>query len=283
MLKHLITALTVVAGCVIAAAASHAQGPSQTTLTGTVRAAPEKAGTVRRPAGVKVQGKVRLMTPERGGSPIVTAFEIWHGPGLVFDRKRFPACRITALSMGGPRACPPKSIMGRGQLLHGPLELEDYGTDGTVTFINAAGGRTAAWIVLHEPARVQAAAVGTVVDSASGPWPHRETYTIPQSLQVVAGIPITLNGLSFAIGGKSWAKTYTASTGCPAGGWAWKVRVPHARDDGGRGRDRGRRPGPLPPVRRKPATRWPLAPSRSARRACCPRAGPRRTPRSSWR
>jgi hypothetical protein len=178
MLKHLITASAVVAGCVIAAAASHAQGPSQTTLTGTVRATPEKAGTVRRPTGVKVQGKVRLMTPEGEDHPIVTAFEIWYG---------------------------------------------------TVTFINATGGRTAAWFVLNDPARVQAAAVGTVVDSASGPWPHRETYRIPQSLQVVAGIPVTLNGLSFAIGGKSWAKTYTASTGCPAGGWAWKVRV-HTRE-----------------------------------------------------
>jgi hypothetical protein len=209
---------------VTAAAVAALAAPAQTTLTADVRAMPTKAGTAKRPAGVKLDGKLQLTTPDGAAWPVVTAFEIWFGPGITFKGDAAPACRVSALSNGGPSACPAKSIMGAGSLGRRDPNA-DFGQGNNITFVNAPGGSLTAWVVLQDPARVQAAAIGTVVDGRPGPWPHRQTWTIPRSLQLVAGIPITLNSLSFAIGGKSWAKTYVATTRCPAGGWAWRVRV----------------------------------------------------------
>ncbi|HWI72091.1 MAG TPA: hypothetical protein VNT55_09060, partial [Baekduia sp.] len=153
MPKHLTTTLAVVAGCAIAAAATRAQQPSQTMVTATVRATPEKAGTVRRPVGVKLQGKVELTTPEGVARPILTGFEIWYGPGITFDGGRYPTCRRAALQHGGPSECPPKSFMGSGQILNESRELSDLGPGQNMTFINAPGGRMVAWIVIKNPVR----------------------------------------------------------------------------------------------------------------------------------
>jgi hypothetical protein len=229
MSKRLSTAAAVVAGCAIAAAATRAQEPSPTTLTATVRATPAKAGTARRPVGVRLQGHLELTTPEGVAYPLVTGFDLWYGPGIGFNGDRYATCSKSTLSHGGPSRCPRTSIVGSGQLPDGPRDLAELvpWPGQNVTFINTPGGMVA-WIVLKNPARVAAAAVGTVVDDAPGPWPHRASFTIPRSLQVVAGIPITPRELSFAIGGKSYAPKYMTSTTCPKGGWAWKVRV-HTR------------------------------------------------------
>jgi hypothetical protein len=115
--------------------------------------------------------------------------------------------------------------MGSGTLLGDPSLGMDFNQIGRVTFINGPGGTPTLWLVIQNPARVQAAAAGTVVHDASARWPHHVRWTIPRGLQIVAGIPITPFGLSFALGGRSWAKDYIATTGCPDGGWAWKLRV----------------------------------------------------------
>jgi hypothetical protein len=224
MSKRLTTAVAALAACGIATAATRAQEPSPTTtLTATVRATPQKAGTARRPVGVKLQGKVELTTPEGVAHPVITGFELWTGPGLTFNGDRYPGCRLSELSMSGPAACPSKSIMGTGSLLD-PMGIMDRpsGGDGRITFFNGVGGKLLAWMVLQNPARVQAAAVGEVVDDKPGPWPQRVAWTIPSSLRLVSGIPITLDHIDFAIGGKSWAKTYFATTRC---GFAWRIRV----------------------------------------------------------
>jgi hypothetical protein len=223
MPKRLTTAVATLAACGIVTAATHAQEPSPTTLTATVRATPEKAGTARRPVGVKVLGKVELTTPEGVDHPVITGLELWTGPGLAFNSDRYPGCRLSELSMGGPAACPPESIMGTGSLLD-PMALMDRpaGGGGRITFLNGVGGKLLAWMVLQNPARVQAATAGEVVDDKPGPWPQRVAWTIPPSLRLVAGIPITLNHIDFAIGGKTWAKTYFATTRC---GFAWRIRV----------------------------------------------------------
>jgi hypothetical protein len=64
-----------------------------------------------------------------------------------------------------------------------------------------------------------------VVDGARGLWPHRDAWAFPPALQGVAGTPILLDDLSFFFGLTRAAKHYVASTACPKGGWAWKVRV----------------------------------------------------------
>jgi hypothetical protein len=223
----------VAALCGVAVAAALAQQPTSTALSGTVKAAPARSGTPERPLGVKLAGKAELKVPEGAPRPVITGLEVWSGPGIAFNGRRFPACRVAVLRSGGPSACPPKSIMGSGAILGDPALQPDFGQGGRITLINSPSGTPTLWIVLQDPARVQAAAAGTVVPDASARWPHHVRWTIPRALQIVAGIPITPFGLSFVLGGKTWANDYISTTGCPDGGWGWKLRVHTGDGQGG--------------------------------------------------
>jgi hypothetical protein len=233
MLKHLTAAvaITVVVGAAVVGATRAQEPPAPTMVTATVSATPAQAGTARRPRGLELNGKIDVIVPEGQARPVVTGFELWTGPGLVFDRTGVPACSAATLRHGGPSRCPPTSIVGTGSLDDTTLPT-DFGQGNNIVFLNAPGGTMAAWIVLQNPARVQAATFSTVVDGARGRWPHRDAFRIPPSLQLVAGLPITIGELTFRIGGKAWAKDYIASTRCPAGGWTWKARV-HTREAAG--------------------------------------------------
>jgi hypothetical protein len=92
-------------------------------------------------------------------------------------------------------------------------------------FFNAPGGRMLAYATLDQPARVRAALDDAVVLGASGPWPYRDAWAFPPTLQVVAGMPTTVEDLRLSFGYTRAARNYISSTSCPRGGWAWKVRV----------------------------------------------------------
>lgn len=233
MSRLLAVAMVAALLCGIAVAAALAQQPTSATLSGTVVVAPARVGTPERPQGVKVAVKAKLNVPEGAPRPVITGLEVWSGPGIVLGGRRFPACSTAVMSRGGPSACPPKSIMGSGAILGNPALQSDYGQGGRITVVNGPSGAPTLWIVLQDPARVQAAAAGVVVDDATTRWPRHVRWTIPRSLQVVAGIPITPFGLSLTLGGKTWAKDYIATTGCPDGGWAWKLRVHTGDGQGG--------------------------------------------------
>jgi hypothetical protein len=217
VLRPLVVAMVAVL-CGVAVAAALAQQPTSATLSGTVKAAPARSGTPERPLGVKLAGKAKLKVPEGAARPVITGLEVWSGPGIALDGRRFPACRVAVLRRGGPSACPPESIVGSGTILGDPTLQPDFGQGGRITLINSPSGGPTLWLVLQDPARAQGAAAGTVVDDASARWPHHVRWAIPRALQVVAGIPITPFGLSFALGGKSYAKDYISTTGCPDGG-----------------------------------------------------------------
>jgi hypothetical protein len=232
VLRPLVVAMVAVL-CGVAVAAALAQQPTSPTLSGTVVVAPARAGTPERPLGVKLAGKVELKVPEDAPRPVITGLEVWTGPGIVLDGRRFPACSTAVMSRGGPSACPPKSIVGSGTILGNPALQTDFGQGGRITLVNGPSGAPTLWIVLQDPARVQAAAAGMVVHDASARWPRHVRWTIPPTLQVVAGIPITPYGFSFVLGGKTYAKGYVSTTGCPEGGWAWKLRVHTGDGQGG--------------------------------------------------
>jgi hypothetical protein len=196
---------------------------AQTTLTGAVKVSPGKAGTPKRPQGVQLGIHADITTPEGSEHPLVTGFELWTGSGIVYNRDIVPACSLKTMSTGGPGACPKESIMGTQ--MGEASQVDDLRSRLKTTLVNGPGGTLTIWGVLQNPARVQAVIPGTVVDGKKGAWPHRESWTIPPSLRIVAGIPITLSELSLNYGGKSWAKTYVATTHCPKDGWRWRMRV----------------------------------------------------------
>jgi hypothetical protein len=194
-----------------------------TTLSAGVKLTPSKAGTAKRPQGVKLSIKMVLDTPGGVDRPIVTGFEIWHGPGLAFDRgKGYVRCAYVTLARLGPDGCPVESVVGRGG---GPAIEEPIETTPRFVFFNGPGGLPMAYITLQRPARVRAAVVPAVIDRPRSIWPHRTRWTFPETLRVVAGIPITPSHLAFTYGYTRAAKLFVASTSCPPGGWAWRVRV----------------------------------------------------------
>ncbi|WP_445149310.1 hypothetical protein [Baekduia sp. Peel2402] len=207
----------------IGAVATLAPSAGATTLSADVKLTPSKAGTAKRPQGVKLAVKMDLNTPEGVDHPIVTGFEVWHGPGLAFDRaKGYVRCAQVTLARRGPDGCPRNSIVGHGS---GPFIEDPIEAAPKFVFVNGPGGLPMAYITLQRPARVRAATTPTVIDRPRSIWPHRTRWTFPQILRVVAGIPTTPSHLGFTYGYTKAAKLFIASTSCPPGGWTWRVRV----------------------------------------------------------
>jgi hypothetical protein len=75
------------------------------------------------------------------------------------------------------------------------------------------------------PARVRAPVPGTITKQ-SGQWAYKLHFVVPDVLQKVAGIPVTVNWVKMTAGGKSWAKDWLATTSCGAGNkWPFEAHL----------------------------------------------------------
>jgi hypothetical protein len=209
MRKFLIPAVGLLV--LVAVAVAVAQSPP-TTVTSTTTVSPNKAGTKKKPQGVKLIYKATYTTPGDVEHPIIKGGSVLFPKGALYNGGKYPKCSQATLSHGGPSACPPHSIMGTGS---GVADADTVKTIPRITVINGGANKVWFWTVLQNPARVQAAVPGTIT-KMSGKWAYKLTFTVPASLQIVAGIPITLNSLSVTAGGKSYAKDWLATTSCPA-------------------------------------------------------------------
>lgn len=214
--RHLLV-LTVASALVLTPAAV-----AQTTLDARVSVTPKAGGTPKRPQGHKITVETHLTTPEGVVRPTLTGIEVWYGRGIEFRRKGVPTCSVKTLSEGGPEACPPESRLGAGS---GPNADDGLNPIPKLHFFSAPGGKMIAYATLLRPARVRAVLDDRPVLDAPGPWPFRDAWAFPRTLQVVAGIPITIDDLRLAFGYTKGAKNYISSTSCPRGGWAWRVRL----------------------------------------------------------
>jgi hypothetical protein len=212
MRKFLIPAVGVLALAAVEVVPSIAQDSSSTTVKVDAKVSPNKAGTKAKPQGVKVTATATFTTVGDVEHPIITGGDIYIGKGALYNGGKFTSCSEATLSRGGPSACPAKSIMGKGS---GDALADTVHTVPRVTFVNGGASRVYAWTVLQNPARVQAAVVAKITKQ-SGQWSYKAHFDVPKSLQVVAGVPITLNNLKASIGGKSFAKTWLATTSCPS-------------------------------------------------------------------
>jgi hypothetical protein len=219
-----------VAACVQATTNAGAQMPilpgTDPAAKATIGVTPSKAGTPRRPVGVDLTVDATLNPPPGTDATPVTGFEVWLGPGLTFDRGAVPACSASTLRRGGPAKCPRKSIVGRGRVTTPQDPMLDLPSGGgtSVVFINGPGEAMTAYVQRSLP-RIRVAVPSTVVDGARGSWPHRDAWFFPSALQLAAGITLMANGVTFDIRGTSSPMPYVRSTGCPKGGWTWKVRL----------------------------------------------------------
>jgi hypothetical protein len=215
MRKFLIptAALGVLALAAVEVAPTIAQDSSPTTFTANATVSPNKAGTKAKPQGVKLTFNAKWVTTGDVEHPIIQSGDVNIPKGGLYNGGKFPSCSAATLGHGGPSKCPPKSIMGAGT---GDALADTVHTAPKITVVNGGQGMIYFWTVLQNPARVQAAVPAKITKDTSGKWSYKVHFEVPKSLQIVAGVPITLNTLRVTVGGKSWAKDYIATTSCPS-------------------------------------------------------------------
>jgi hypothetical protein len=214
------------------AAPSVAQAPV-TTVTVDANVSPNKAGTKKKPQGVTLSGQISWQSEAGVEPPIVTAFDILISKGGVFNGGKYPKCAAALINRRGPSACPKESIMGSAT---GEAWADDVITRPKVTFVNGGAKNICFYTVLTNPARVQTCVPGKVTKLNHPKWGYRVKITVPEVLQVVAGVPIALRKITWKAGGKRWAKDWIATTSCPKNNrWGFQLETSYLYEDGSTG------------------------------------------------
>lgn len=212
MRKLAVLPAALVAAAVVAAPVA-AQVP-ETTFESTAKITPKKAGTKKNPQGIKISGSLKFNTITQGVEPpIITGGDVLLPKGGTYNGGKYKSCSGAAMRKAqGTDVCPKTSIMGSGR---GVALADTVDAKPTVTFVN--GGKSTLWAftTLYNPALVQEPIAISIKKLSSSKWGYRASFRVPQVLQVVAGVPITLRSFNFAIGGKSYAKDYIVTTSCP--------------------------------------------------------------------
>lgn len=187
-------------------------------LTAEVRGTPSRAGTPERPRGVKFHARAWIKHPDGGTRPLLQTIDVWLPKVGVFNHRKYQTCDLRRLSEGGPRRCPRGSIVGNQT--YWDIEPDDRPKP-HITVINGGADKVYLWVVLTNPARVAAPVVATITRIAgSRRWGAKAHVELPRYLQLVVGIPIHYETLSFTLGRKDWI----ASTNCPRDG-QWRYHV----------------------------------------------------------
>jgi hypothetical protein len=195
----------------IAAAPSVAQQP-QTQVEANAQISPNKAGTKKNPQGVKLSGTVKWTSEAGVEPPIITAATAYIGKGGSYNGGKYPKCSKATLQ-SKPSKCPKGSIMGAGS---GSAFADTVITRPKVVFYNGGANWMYLYTTLFNPAFVQEP-VPAKISKISGKWNYKVRITVPENLQIVAGVPIALRDFKYSVGGKKYAKDYITTTSCPSG------------------------------------------------------------------
>jgi hypothetical protein len=208
-MRRIATLAVVVAALAGGAAIALGQGTSPITMTVDAKVTPNKAGTKKKPQGVKLAVTAKFDIPEAYDPPLVDRVTVLFPKGGLYNGAKYPKCSETVLARKGVSGCPKGSIMGKGS---GKAMADDVPTYPKVTIVNGGARRVYFYTVMTNPARVQAPIVAKVTKLGGGRWSYRVEADIPRSLQIVAGVPIVLHELTLSGGKGDWL----ATTSCPA-------------------------------------------------------------------
>jgi hypothetical protein len=218
-LLWLIAASVIAWGLGASPASSQDDDVPDTKLSAKAKAVPNKAGTRRDPRGMTIHATAKIDVEPGFEPPIVTGLDVLIGKGLHWNGDRYPKCTKRTLNRKGPKGCPRRSIMGDARLT---AYADTVVTHPDVVFVNGGTNRTFAYTTLYHPTLVQEA-IPINRTKMSGKWDHRETIRVPESLQVVAGVPILVTAAEMHVGGKPYAREFVYSTSCPKGGWKYRA------------------------------------------------------------
>ena len=222
MRKFLIptTVAAVLAFGVVEVATTIAQGEGPTVIKVDATATPNNGGSKAKPQGHKITAKITVTTTGDVDHPIVESGVIYFPKGGKYQGEKYTKCAQATLARSGPDGCPTKSKIGKGS---GSASADTVEAGPKVQIFNGGKNLILAYVTLQRPARVRAV-VPAKLTPQSGQWSYKLKFTVPESLRVVAGIPITLNDLTLTTGFTKAAKDIIATTSCGAGNkWPFQV------------------------------------------------------------
>jgi hypothetical protein len=210
-------------------AQSSGSNTSNTVLTTKVSVSPSKAGTKKKPQGVKLNFKVHWETSADLDKPVVQTADVLFPKGSLYNGAKYKTCAQAVMERTGISGCPAKSIMGTGS---GVAYADQVMTKPEITVVNGGGNKVYLFTVLIRPARVAKPVPGTIT-KMSGKWAYKLHLVVPPSLQIVAGVPIGLRDINITAGGKSYAKDWLATTSCSGGKYPFQLTTGFAPDSAG--------------------------------------------------
>jgi hypothetical protein len=208
-----------IAGLLAAAALAQAQTQTPIEIDVDAKVIPNKAGTPSDPQPVRLKVHAELVSELGYERPIMTGGRVLFPRAGNWNGAKHPSCELNTLNRNGVAACPKGSILGKGVA---KAWADTEITRPRITVVNGGAKRVYFFTVLTNPARVATAVVGKIKELRSGPWKYRLDYSVPESLQVVAGVPITVTELDITAG----KGDYLVTTSCPKSGrWPYKAWV----------------------------------------------------------
>jgi hypothetical protein len=225
-----------------------AQAATVSTLD--LKLSPSKAGTKKKPKGVKLNFHLTLGTDDGTSPPTTKETIVSFGKGIKFNSNLFPACTLEVLNGKGPSGCPKGSKVGTGSAtaLVGGSPGEPKPTTTEALKITAFNGPQGKSLLLYldgdSPANIKQAITGTLKKSSS-PFAYELDVTIPANLQqplpglYAPLVKFTVNTgatLKKKKGKKTIKINYIETTSCPSGAagkaWPFKVDLSFANDPG---------------------------------------------------
>jgi hypothetical protein len=193
-------AFAALAASIVAAMAVPAQGQGpvlglQTELSIT----PKKTGVKEHPRGVRLSGKVGFEAPDGIELPIVAGGSVLLPRGIAYNGGSYPACARRTLVEEGPAGCPGRSRMGTGS---DRSIGEEVSPKAKTVFVNGGPRRIWAYTSFIFPALVQVPIPIDVKRLDHRKWGLHLSFKVPESLFVIAGIPISApTSFGFSVGG----------------------------------------------------------------------------------
>jgi hypothetical protein len=188
------------------------------TQTISVKTTANRAGSKSKPRSVGRITVVTATTPAATDAPFATRRAVIHfDKNLVFGNSKFASCRQSVVQ-SNPSNCPSGSRIGSGSA----VARLSTGSQVTPTIRAFNGPRGKLYLLVTEPTfNVNAVLVGTL-KSDTGKYGRKLDVAIPQNLQNVAGIVITLTQFTTRVGGTAKGTPYVGLKGCSGGKLSYK-------------------------------------------------------------
>jgi hypothetical protein len=174
----------------------------------------------RRPPSMTLRMTAHFIGDGPGFQPPILDHSVIRFPfGSRLNNRLFPSCDPALINRRGPGACPAGSLIGKGHaLVFADTERQRL----TVRLFNGRRGRSVVFY-FHgtNPARVDTAFAAPLRRKRGGRWNYVLSIPVPDTLQVVAGIPIYVSEFVSTVGAtrvvRGRRRGFIEAWACPPG------------------------------------------------------------------